>query len=260
MAAPSFKARLQRREPTIGSWLTLGHPAVAEIMATSGLDWIVIDMEHSSITLDQAEALIRVIDLAGCVPLVRVTENDPALIKRVMDSGAHGILVPMVNSADDAHKAVAAVHYPPAGIRAVGLARAHGYGLDFTSYREWADREAVVIVQIEHIDAVNALEAILAVPGVDGFIVGPYDLSGSLGIPGQFEHEAFQRAVRRIQEVAARSGVPSGTHVVPPDPALVTARFHEGYLFVAYSDDFLFLAETCRQGVRAIRSGLAIRA
>ena len=130
----SLKERLRKKEVTIGSWITLGHPSVAEIMAKAGFDWLTVDMEHSAITLHQAQQLIQVIELSGVVPLVRVGENDPNLIKRVMDAGAHGVIVPMVNSKEDAEKAVRSVKYPPRGFRGVGLARAQKYGADFEGF------------------------------------------------------------------------------------------------------------------------------
>ncbi|NQU59145.1 MAG: 2,4-dihydroxyhept-2-ene-1,7-dioic acid aldolase, partial [Rhodospirillales bacterium] len=180
----SLKQKLTNNETTIGSWITLGHSAVAELMAkTGGFDWLVIDMEHSVIELSQAQEMMQAIDLAGVPPLVRLTSNDENLIKRVMDAGAHGVVVPLVNSKEDAERAVASVYYPPRGTRGTGLARAQGYGATFPEYKAWLKENGVVVVMIEHIDAVNAIDEILAVPGVDGFIIGPYDLSASLGVP-----------------------------------------------------------------------------
>ena len=251
-----LKERIGRREVTIGSWVTLGHPGVAEIMARAGFDWLTVEMEHSSITLQQAEELIRVIDLCGVVPLVRVGENNSNLIKRVMDAGAHGVIVPMVNSVEAAEAAVGAVKYPPTGTRGVGLARAQRYGLDFESYRKWAREETIVIVQIEHIAAVERLADILAVLGVDGFIVGPYDLSGSLGIPGEFDHPRYGEAMEQIDRVATESGAVRGYHSVPPRPQLVLDKIEEGYTFLAYSDDFLFLGEACRGGMDTIKQAM----
>ena len=132
-----LKNKLNNKQITIGSWITIGNTAVAEILAKAGFDWLVVDIEHSTISIDTVGDLIRVIDLAGVTPLVRLTSNDPNLIKRVMDAGAHGIIVPMVNSEKDAMDAVAATRYPPIGIRGVGLARAQGYGVSFTDYFEW---------------------------------------------------------------------------------------------------------------------------
>lgn len=242
----SLKAALRQNKPTTGSWITLGHPAVAEIMAQAKFDWLTIDMEHSAITLHQAQQLIQVIDLAGIIPLVRVGENDPTVIKRVMDAGAHGVIVPMVNSKEDAEKAVRAVKYPPHGTRGVGLARAQGYGFAFEQYRSWAARESVVIVQIEHIDAIHNLEAILSVEGVDGSIIGPYDLSGSLGHPGEFHRDEVKEAIARYESICRSLKKPMGFHVVQPDADLANSYMQKGYAFLAVGLDILYLGGNCR--------------
>jgi len=238
----NLKNKLKKKELTIGSWITIGHTVVAEIMARSGYDWLTVDMEHSAITLDIAQDLIRVIELCGVVPLVRVGENVPNLIKRVMDAGAHGVIVPMVNSEDDAEKAVASVQYPPKGFRGVGLARAQGYGTDFEGYKKWNEQESIVIVQIEHIKAVENLEDILSVEGVDGFIIGPYDLSGSLGVPGQFDHPEMLKALNRVKDVSEKMNALSGFHVIPPEKEALQEKVMEGYKFIAYSLDTLMLS------------------
>lgn len=252
-----LKAKLRNRSITIGSWITLGHPAIAEIMVKAGFDWLTVDMEHSAITLPEAQQLVQVIELGGCVPLVRVGAKDPDLIKRVMDTGAHGVIVPMVNTREDAEQAVGSVKYPPQGFRGVGLARAQSYGVDFEGYKKWNETESIVIVQIEHIKAVENLEAILSVEGVDAFIIGPYDLSASLGVSGQFDHPDVVKALRRVQDVAKRLDAEAGFHVVPPDPTQVIEKVKQGYRFVAYSLDTLFLSNSCRGGLRAIRDALA---
>lgn len=247
-----LKEKLNKKKVTIGSWITIGHTAVAEIMAQAGYDWLVVDMEHSAITLDIAQDLIRVIELSNVVPLVRVGENSHHLIKRVMDAGAHGVIVPMVNSSNDAKKAVSSVQYPPNGFRGVGLARAQKYGADFEGYRKWNDREGIVIVQIEHIKGVENLEAILSVPGIDGFIIGPYDLSGSLGVPGQFDHPEVRKALERVKEVAEQMDAVSGFHVISPDTDVLKEKVREGYKFLAHSLDILFLGQNCRNSLKNI--------
>jgi 2-dehydro-3-deoxyglucarate aldolase len=249
----NLKTKLKERQVTIGSWITLAHPAIAEIMAKTGFDWLAVDVEHSVITIREAEELIRVIDLCGVVPLVRLSANDPVQIKRVMDAGAHGVIVPMVNSVAQAEQAVLAVRYPPQGARGVGLARAQGYGASFDQYLDWVNRGAVVIVQVEHIEAVNNLEAILAVEDVDGFIVGPYDLSGSLGVPGQFDHPLMKEAMQRIETVGAASGKAPGIHVIEPKPDELKNRIEQGYRFVAYSVDIRMLDCACRRALEAYR-------
>lgn len=248
-----LKERLASGQATLGSWVTLGHSGIAEILANAGFDWIVVDLEHSVIAIDQAGDLIRVIDLCGAAPLVRLTSNNPDQIKRVMDAGAHGIVVPMTNSAADAARAVAAVRYPPDGTRGVGLARAQAYGAGFREYFEWQRDGSVVIVQIEHKDALDRLDEILSVPGVDGFIIGPYDLSCSMGIPGQFEHPEFIAAMARILDAGHRLQVPAGLHIVEPDAARLAQSLRDGYRFIAYSVDIRLLDTGARQGVQLFR-------
>lgn len=249
----SLKEKLKNNELTIGSWITIGHNSVAEIMANSGFDWLTIDMEHSSITMSEAHNLIQIIDLAGGVPLVRVGSNDPYLIKRVMDSGAHGVIVPMVNTREQAENAVKAVRYPPLGNRGVGLARAQGYGYSFDKYKRWLEDYSVVIVQIEHIIAVQNLEEILSVDGVDGFIVGPYDLSGSLGVPGQLDHPNVIIALERVKEVSRKLNATAGFHVIQTDIKSLETKINEGYRFVAHSLDTLFLGDSIKNTIRRFK-------
>lgn len=243
----SLKEKLRNQQVTIGSWITIGHSAIAEIMAGAGFDWLSVDMEHSSVSLHQVEELIRTIDLCGVVPLVRVSENNRIVIRRVMDAGAHGVIVPMVNSRIEAEAAVGAVKYPPAGSRGVGLARAQQYGFGFAEYTKWLLNESVVIVQIEHIKAIENLEAILSTPGVDGSMVGPYDLSASMGWPGEFDRPEVQQALQRYEDACRQMKKPIGFHVVQPDARTAVAYRNKGYTFLAVGVDFLYLGGKCRE-------------
>ncbi len=243
----SLKQRIVNRELSVGSWLSFGYTPVCEMMAKAGFDWLVVDMEHTAIDTWQAQQLIQIIDLAGCVPLVRVGSNEPLIIKRVMDAGAHGVIVPMVNSRADAQKAVDAIQYPPLGSRGVGLARAQAYGVGFEEYRRWARDESVLIVQIEDIEGVTNLEDILAVEGVDGFIVGPYDLSGSLGVPGDFDHPSVVDALKEVERCIQKGRKVAGYHVVHSNHDELLSRIAEGYKFIAYGDDMVFLAEKLQE-------------
>lgn len=254
----TFPISNKNEHTTIGSWITIPHPSVAEIMAMAGFDWLVIDTEHSPIGISEAEELIRVIQLCGIPGLVRVDENNPNSIKRVMDSGASGVIVPMVNTKDQAVQAVKAVKYPPLGHRGVGLGRAQGYGTMFKEYQHWVAKESTVIIQIEHIQAVNNIEAILSVDGVDGFIVGPYDLSSSLGIPGQFDHPSMLEALKKIKTVINKEIKPSGFHVVEPDVDVVFTKLKEGYSFIAFGVDFFFISEMIRGKLKIIRENINI--
>lgn len=240
-----LKERLAGNKVTIGSWVSLAHPSIPEIMAKAGFEWLAIDMEHSVIDLGQAQQLIQSIGSSGMVPLVRVGENNPTLIKRVMDAGAGGVIVPMVNTKDDALRAVGAVKYPPAGTRGVGLARAQGYGLEFDKYRKWLDTESVVIAQIEHIAAIDNIDDILGVDGIDATMIGPYDLSGSLGSPGNFKGKEYRKAIARYEEACVRHKKPMGCHVVQPDADAALEYLSKGYSFLAVGVDMLYLGKKC---------------
>jgi len=249
----NIKRKLKEKKLTIGSWISIAHPAIPEIMAQAGFDWLTIDIEHSAITIREVEEMIRIISLKGIVPLVRITSNDSNQIKRVMDAGAYGVIVPMVNNRKQAEAAVMAVKYPPEGCRGVGLARAQEYGYGFEKYIKWLNDESVVIAQIEHIEAISNLEDILSVPGIDGTIIGPYDLSASMGKPGAFDDQEVINAIAKYEEISRRMDKPLGFHIVPVDPMLVQKRIDNGYSFIAFSTDFLFLNTSCRESMDAIR-------
>lgn len=255
----NLKQKLLNSQVTIGSWITLGNTSIAEILANAGFDWLVVDLEHTTISLDQAGEIIRTIELAGTPSLVRLTDNDKNQIKRVMDAGAQGIVVPMVLNASDAIKAVSATRYPPLGNRGVGLARAQHYGVKFKEHFFWqADMNSgpIVIVQIEHIEAVDNLEEILSVSGIDAFIIGPYDLSCSMGIPGEFEHPKFIKVIDKIVATGLEMNVASGLHVVEPDPKKLDDAINMGHKFIAYSVDIRMLDVTARIGASRLERSM----
>lgn len=251
-----LKSKLTHGELTIGSWITLGHPAIAEIMAAAGFDWLVLDMEHSVLELSEVQTLIQVLDGQQCPAIVRLTSNHPDQIKRVMDAGATGVMVPMVKSAADARAAVQAVYYPPRGQRGVGLARAQGYGARFQQYRDWLEDNAVIVAMIEHVDAVKAIDAILAVDGIDAYIIGPYDLSGSMGRPGELDHPEVQSAIAQVLEAGQRSGKPGGIHVIEPNQDELRQRIAAGFNFLGYGLDIRILDSLCRSHMQNIRANL----
>jgi|TARA_B100001971_G_C18244246_1_gene573060 2-dehydro-3-deoxyglucarate aldolase len=251
-----LKDKLKKKELTIGSWLTFSDPAIAEIMAKSGFDWLVVDMEHSGLSFSQAQEIIRVIDLCNITPLVRVMENNSDLIKRFMDIGAHGVIVPLVNSRSDAEKAVNAVKYPPIGTRGVGLSRAQNYSLDLESYQKWNQDKSIVIVLLEHIKSVENLESIMSVSGIDGFIIGLYDLSGSLGVPGELSHPKVKEALEEIYSKSQNFDYLMGQHIVPPDPQLVLDKIREGIKFIGFGTDFLFFGNHIKNCLGKVRKHL----
>ena len=247
-----LKNCLRANQLAVGSWLSLGHAGICEIMCNAGFRWVAVDLEHTTTSLEQAEAIIRVADGKGVTPLVRLASHDPVQIKRVMDAGAHGVIAPNIRTAKELAQVAAAMQYPPTGTRGVGLGRAQGYGPGFESYRSWLSESSVLIAQIEHVDALENLDEIMSVQALDAYMIGPYDLSASMGCAGQFNNEQYLAAVSTIVEAGNRHGVCSGTHVVEPDPVQLRQRIDDGFRFIAYSVDFRMIDAACRQGLRGL--------
>ena len=204
-----------------GMFAMLGEPALVEMMGYAGLDFVVIDTEHSGNTMEQAGALVRAAEISGITPMMRVTENSPGMILRALDAGAGGVLVPQVNSAEEAAAAVRAARYAPQGERGLaGVVRAARYGfIPLPTYLAGANRENLVITQVEHIDAVKNLEEILAVEGLDGIFVGPTDLSQSMGITGKFADPELRRVIHGAIEKTRRTDKWAGIFCLDADDA-----------------------------------------
>jgi 2-dehydro-3-deoxyglucarate aldolase len=259
MLASAIKQKLARGEASIGSWMSMGHVSIAEILASAGYDWVVVETEHTAIDVSEVLRLLIAIEGAGSVPLVRLAWNDPIQCKAVLDSGAAGVIVPMVNTRAEAELAVKAAKYPPLGFRGVGLARAQGYGEHFDEYVKRANEDGLLVVQIEHIEAVRNIEEILSVPGIDATFIGPYDLSMSMGIPGQLTHPDLIAARERVLKATLDRGLVAGIHLVHPDRAVteLPERLAQGYRFIALGTDILFLGDSCRALQKAARAALA---
>jgi 2-dehydro-3-deoxyglucarate aldolase len=238
---------------SIGSWITIGNPSIAEIMADAGFDWLCIDLEHTVTDYYEAQQLIMAIQGKGLKAFVRVGENNTRIIKRVLDAGADGIIVPLVNTANDAIRAVNSVKYPPLGTRGVGLSRAQGYGFDFENYRDNKVKNIILIVQIEHIDGILNLDSILEIEGVDGTFIGPYDLSGSLGKPGDWENKEVKDALNLYEQKVKKYNKLSGYHVVDTNYQLVNDKIIKGYNFIAFGFDALFLGIKIRQELKFLK-------
>lgn len=249
------KRALKAGKPSLGSWVMIGHQASAEILAGAGFEWITVDMEHTSIGYETLPVLVEAIRSRGPQAFVRVEANDPAVIKRVLDCGAGGVIVPLVNSAAEAEAAVLSARYPPAGFRGVSLGRASEYGANFDDYFRSSNEEVLVVAQIEHYKAVEAIDEIMAVEGLDAVFLGPYDLSGSMGIVGQFDHPRMREARRRVLEAGRAAGKAVGIHEVRPQAQAVRAVLDEGFTLVACSLDTIFLRDTARGLLRELGQG-----
>lgn len=249
----NLKQKIRNKQLTLGSWVTIPNQAVIEIMATAGFDWLTIDIEHSAVNIESVQNLIGFIQGKGIKAFVRVYGNDEVIIKRVLDAGADGIIVPMIKSKQEAQELVNHVYYPPLGKRGVGLSRAQDYGLGFDKYQETLKNDIVVIAQIEHIDAINNLEEILSVEEIDSTLIGPYDLSASMNKPGQYDLPEVKEAITKYDKICDALNKPKGAHVIQSDYSFTQAKIDLGYTFLAFSLDFFFLGDKAREQMALLK-------
>lgn len=245
---------LLARTVTVGTWIQMGHAAVAEILAGAGYDWIAVDCEHTDIDVGGFTCVARGMHGRGAAPMARVRENDTLAIRQVLDAGAEGVIVPLVNSADDARRAVAAAKYPPLGVRGFCFSRMNDWGAAFDDYVRRANDDVAVVVMVESRQAVESIDEILSVEGVDGVFLGPYDLSGSYGCPGQTRSAVVREACAAVVAACARQGKSAGLHVVDPAPENVAGAIEGGFTFIAVGVDTVFLDQAARAGLAAARA------
>ena len=239
------KAKLAQGRPTVGCWLTLASPIATEHLAHVGFDWLVVDTEHGPAGHETVVQCFTAINTTETVPMARVAWNEPYLMKRLLDAGVLGLVVPMVNTVEEAQRAVGAMKHPPEGFRSHGGGRAGFYGSD---YAERANEEIVVVVMIEHIQGVERAKEILSVPGVDACFIGPSDLAASLGVKvGHPDHEA---AIGRILEASKAVGTPAG--IIGSSAEEVNKRARQGFQFLALSSDTSFLTGAAQSAFDAL--------
>jgi 2-keto-3-deoxy-L-rhamnonate aldolase RhmA len=246
----SFRHRLKEGRPLMGALLQIPLPEVAEIYATAGYDWLFVDLEHSPMEPRQAlDILVAVDSRVPCV--VRVPWNDEAHIKKALDIGATGIIVPLVNTAENARLAVGRCKYPPQGVRSVGITRAQRFDLDFDDYMRRANDEVAVIVQIEHVEAARNIDAILDVPGIDGVFVGPFDLSGSMDKPGKINDPEVQQAIRDIIRACEKRDIARCIYAHTPGHA--KTYLEQGYRVIGLCTDYITLARAAAAALKEVR-------
>ncbi|MFB9948347.1 HpcH/HpaI aldolase/citrate lyase family protein [Rhizobium puerariae] len=246
-----IRGKLARGEASVGSWMQIPDSSVAEILGRAGYDWVAVDLEHGTMGSRVLPDLFRAIELGGALPLARVAEGSARDCKRALDAGAGGVILPMIETAAQLRNLVSACAWPPAGTRGVGFSRANLFGKDFDRYRDGEARAPLVVAMIEHINAVADLDGILSVPGLDAIFIGPYDLSASMGLIGEFDHPDFKATIDGICARARAARVPHGQHVVAPSPGLLSASVQAGHQFIAYSMDAVFLTNSVQRPVTA---------
>ena len=245
----------------MGTWLTFLEPNVAELLAGSGYDFLVVDMEHGVADAAHLQSLCIGARAGsggradGTGVLARIGANEPIRIMHALDVGAAGVVVPQIRTAADAERAVAWCRYPPTGLRGAAARRPSDYGRAATQYFATANQTVLCAIQIETREALEAFEAILAVPGVDALVIGPNDLAAALGHLGDTGHPDVEGAVADIRARALAAGMPVGIVSASPDPAAAVARKREGYSFVTVGVDVAFLASGADAALAAVRQG-----
>lgn len=236
-----IKRKIEKGLCSVGSWMQISSSDIAEILGCSGYDWIAVDLEHGNFSNEKLPEIFRAIEIGGTVPLARIATTKTKDIKDALEAGAQGLIFPMIETASQLKKAISDTFYPPKGSRGVGYSRVNLFGKKFDDYLNTTAKGIFVVAQIEHINAVENLDEILSVPGLDSIMIGPYDLSGSMGITGEFENPQFINIVDKIFKKANKKKIPMGFHVVHPDKFLLEEKINEGYQFLAYCTDAVFL-------------------
>lgn len=236
-----LKKQMQERRKVFAAWTSFGHPSISEVFSRIGIDFVGIDLEHSTISLEQAQQIISVCHSSGTLALPRIASHNMEMVKRVLDSGADGIIAPMVSNPSEVEKLIGWSKYPPLGQRSYGVARAQGYGFDFEEYTRSWNESSILIIQIESIQSVENAEELLNFGEVDGAMIGPYDISGSMGVPGQLDHPDVLEACKRVISACQSSGKSCGIHFVEPSLESVQNAFSDGYTFVVLASDLFVL-------------------
>ena len=239
-AITDIRKKLSSGDVSVGSWIQIPHPSIAEIMGQAGYDWVAVDMEHGAISVHQLPDLFRALELGNTLPLVRLAHNHFKDCKQALDAGAGGVIAPMIGSADQLIKVRDATRWPPSGSRGVAFSRANLFGKNFDLYIKEA-KQPLLVAMIEHIDALDELNDILNVDGLDAILIGPYDLSASMNLTAQFDHPEFTKAISVIKSMSESANIPCGVHVVAPFIDKLQEKVDEGYRFIAYSIDSVFL-------------------
>lgn len=247
----NFREKLKEKKPLIGILQTLDSPEVTEILSAAGFDWLFIDLEHSPMDILAAQ---RILEAAGnqCPCIIRSPSHDEAWIKKILDIGAAGIIVPRVNTAEEASSIVRFCKYPPVGCRSVGFSRAQGFGFHFNDYVENANDRVAVILQIEDIKGVKNVESIAGIPGIDALFIGPYDLSGSMGKPGKVKDNDVLDNIEHVRNVSLNSGLAAGifTSFSEEVPSLKERNF----TLIAAGVDTGILGQAAQQAVKIMKS------
>ncbi len=242
-----LKKALKSRKKLFGAWVSYAEPSITETFAKAGFDFLAIDMEHSTITLPEAKGIITASQFYDVSCLPRPVSHSNDFIKPLLEFGADGMLIQMVNNANEVKRLIDHIKYPPIGKRSYGVNRAQGYGFDFDDYTSDWNNSSIFMIQVESIEAVEKIDEILAFDEIDGVMIGPYDISGSLGVPGQLDHPKVIEASKKVIEACEKYGKSCGTQLNDPNTNSVDELFNLGYTFAILGSDLFVLWKWAEQ-------------
>jgi 2-dehydro-3-deoxyglucarate aldolase/4-hydroxy-2-oxoheptanedioate aldolase len=245
-----FRQRLEGGDLLIGAFMTLPSPEIAEIFAEVGFDWLFIDMEHTTLDVQDVQRIYQAVgDKCACV--VRVPDKGEAWLKKVLDAGADGVIIPHVHTAEEVRQIVDTCLYPPDGSRSVGMSRAQKYGLGFEGYVKKANTTIAIIPQIEHIDGVKKIEEIVEVPGISAIFIGPYDLSGSLGKLGEIMDPQVQKNIAHARDICIRADLPVGIFCM--DTEFASSCIEQGFTLITAGMDIKLIGDSAKDTLLKLR-------
>ncbi|MBD1142520.1 2,4-dihydroxyhept-2-ene-1,7-dioic acid aldolase [Pelagibacterales bacterium SAG-MED35] len=236
----NLKKKIKNNKFTLGGWIQSGSPFVSEVMSNTGYEWLVADLEHGNFSKDNLAECIRGILLGNSIPFVRLKDNSKSEIQDSLDTGAMGLILPNIQSEKELKKSIEHSRWPPYGIRGVGFSRANLFGKLFKNYQKFSNK-IIIVAMIESLEAVNNLESICKVKGLDAILIGPYDLSSSLNIPGKFEHKLFKSTLKKIKDICKKNKITIGIHQVFPDYQKLKKLKRDGFSFIPYGMDVTLL-------------------
>ena len=242
-----LKKALKSRKKLFGAWVSYAEPSITETFAKAGFDFLAIDMEHSTITLPEAKGIITASQFYDVSCLPRPVSHSNDFIKPLLEFGADGMLIQMVNNANEVKRLIDHIKYPPIGKRSYGVNRAQGYGFDFDDYTSDWNNSSIFMIQVESIEAVEKIDEILDFDEIDGVMIGPYDISGSLGVPGQLDHPKVIEASKKVIEACEKYGKSCGTQLNDPNTNSVDELFNLGYTFAILGSDLFVLWKWAEQ-------------
>ncbi len=242
-----LKTKLRNRERLFAGWISFAHPSITETFARAGFDFIAIDMEHSTISIEQAQRIIAASQSEGTPCLPRPVSHSNDYFKPLLESGADGLIVQMVNTPEEVEEIIECLKYPPVGNRSYGVNRAHAYGFDFDDYIKCWNETSSFIIQVESIEAVENIDKLLDFDEIDGVMVGPYDISGSLGVPGQTTHPLVIAASKKVVDACEKFGKSCGTQVADTSRQNVQDLFDLGYTYAILGSDLFVLWKWAEQ-------------